>query len=219
MKKLVIFDFDGTIADSMWTWDALGRETLEEKGLSPLLDYESVIRTMSVPDFSRFLAEKYPSLSPADELMAQWHNKMVYNYLNRVGLKEGIVEFLEHLKKSGVTVYLASATRYDVLIQAVKHFGLEKYFDYILTEECVGATKREPKIYLMCAQRAGCNLEDVYLFEDAAHAVKTAKSIGIKVCALSDYSMRAHVDEIKATADMYIDDFTNIEGLKKFIEE
>jgi HAD superfamily hydrolase (TIGR01509 family) len=218
MNKLVIFDFDGTIVDSMWAWDALGRETLEENLLVPLPDYEKVIRTMSVPDFSRFLAEEYPSLAPAEELMEKWHKKMVYNYLNRVRLKDGIVEFLEYLKKSGVTVYLASATHYDILIQAVKHFGLEKYFDYILTEERVGVSKREPKIYLMCAQRAECKLENIYLFEDASHAVKTAKSIGVNVCALSDYSMRECVDEIRSVADMYIDDFTDIESLKKFIE-
>ncbi len=219
MNKLVIFDFDGTIVDSMWAWDALGRETLEENSLAPLPDYEKVIRTMSVPDFSRFLSEKYPSLAPADKLMEKWHAKMVYNYFNRVKLKEGIVEFLEYLKSSGVTVYLASATHYDVLIRAVEHFGLEKYFDYILTEERVGVSKREPKIYLMCAQQAECKLESIYLFEDASHAVKTAKNIGVNVCALSDYSMRECVDEIRSVADMYIDDFTDIERLKNFIEK
>lgn len=219
MKKLVIFDFDGTIADSMWAWDALGRETLEEKALAPLADYEKVIRTMSVPDFSCFLAKEYPSLAPADKLMAYWHEKMVFNYLNRVTLKKGIIEFLEYLKQSGAKIILASATKYDILLKAVKHFGLEKYFDDILTEERVGATKREPKIYLMCAQKANCDINDVFLFEDAVHALKTASSIGIKTCGISDYSMREHIEEIKRTVDLFLDDFTNLETLKKFLQK
>ena len=219
MNKLIIFDFDGTIVDSMWAWDALGRETLQENLLPPLPDYENIIRTMSVPDFSRFLSKKYPSLAPSDKLMSAWHNKMIFNYFNRVSLKKGIIEFLDFLKQNGYTVFLASATKYEVLLEAVKHFNLEKYFDQILTEERVGATKREPKIYLDCAQMAGCDVKNVVLFEDAVHALKTAKSIGIKTCGISDYSMRAHIDEIKTTVDVYLDDFTDLNLLKNFLQQ
>ncbi len=218
MNKLVIFDFDGTIADSMWAWDALGKETLEEKSLAPLPDYENVIRTMSVPDFSRFLAKKYPSLAPDDKLMALWHEKMVFNYLNRVSLKKGIIELLDYLKQNNFKIILASATKYEVLLKAVKHFDLEKYFDFIFTEERVGATKREPKIYLMCAQQANCDINNIFLFEDANHAIKTAKSIGIKTCGISDFSMREHAEEIKQSVDLYLDDFTDLDAIKKFLQ-
>lgn len=217
MNKLVIFDFDGTIADSMWAWDALGRETLEENALPPLPDYENVIRTMSVPDFSKYLPKIYPSLAPDDKLMAYWHDKMVFNYLNRVSLKKGIIQLLDYLKQSNFKIILASATKYEVLLEAVKHFNLEKYFDGILTEERVGATKRDPKIYLMCAQQANCDINNVFLFEDAVHAIKTAKAIGIKTCGISDYSMRAHAEEIKQTVDLYLDDFTNLSAIKSFL--
>ena len=218
-NKLIIFDFDGTIADSMWAWDELGRVTLEENGLPPLADYEAVIRTMSVPHFSEYLSKAYPSLAPAEKLMASWHEKMVYNYCNRIPLKAGILEFLEYLKAQGYIRYLASATHYKVLIQAVRHFDLEKYFDFIITEELVGISKRDPKIYQMCVEKSGCSLENIYLFEDANHAVKTAKLLGVNVCAISDYSMRAHVDEVKKYSDLYLDDFTDLARLKKFIGE
>ena len=79
-NKLIIFDFDGTIADSMWAWDELGCVTLQERGLPPLPDYEKVIRTMSVPHFSEYLAKLFPTLAPAEKLMSEWHEKMVYNY-------------------------------------------------------------------------------------------------------------------------------------------
>lgn len=218
MNKLVIFDFDGTIVDSMWAWDALGRETLEENSLTPLPDYENVIRTMSVPQFSQYLSKIYPSLAPSDNLMALWHDKMVFNYLNRVSLKKGITELLEYLKQNGFKMFLASATKYEVLLKAVKHFDLEKYFDCILTEERVGATKRDPKIYLLCAEKANCDINNVFLFEDAVHALKTAKNIGIKSCGISDYSMRAHEEEIKQTVDLYLDDFTNLNTIKSFLQ-
>lgn len=218
-NKLIIFDFDGTIADSMWAWDELGKVTLQEQGLPPLENYEQIIRTMSVPHFSEYLSKRYPTLAPAEKLMASWHEKMVYNYCNRVTLKAGIIPFLDYLKAQGYTMYLASATHYKVLIQAVRHFDLEKYFDFIITEEIVGISKRDPKIYQMCVERSGCDLQHIYLFEDANHAVKTANLLGVNVCAISDYSMRAHVDEVKAHCDLYLDDFTDLAQLQAFLGE
>lgn len=217
-NKLVIFDFDGTIADSMWAWDELGRVSLEENGLPLLENYEQIIRTMSVPHFSEYLSNIYPALGPSDKLMADWHKKMVYNYCNRIRLKSGIFTLLDYLKQQNYTIYLASATHYDVLIQAVRHFDLEKYFDFIITEERVGVSKRDPKIYRMCMERANCSIDNIYLFEDANHAVKTAKNLGVNVCGISDYSMREHVQEVKDNSDIYLNDFTDIETIKKFLE-
>lgn len=217
MSKLIIFDFDGTIADSMWAWDELGKITLQEDGLPALPDYENIIRTMSVPDFAVYLAERYPSLGSSESLMKKWHEKMIFNYLNRIELKKGIKEFLEYLKNAGYTVYLASATLYAVLMKALEHFNLTEYFDYILTEEIVGISKRDPKIYKLCMEKAGVSPENTIVFEDAVHAVQTIKKLGVKVCAVSDYSMRAHVGEIREICDLYVDDFTDITKLKKFI--
>ena len=219
MNKLLIFDFDGTIADSMWAWDELGRVTLEEENLPPLPDYEKVIRTMSVPNFSVYLSGKYPALGTADELMARWHEKMVYNYCNRVPLKAGIVELLTYLKGKGYTLYLASATHYKVLSKALEHFDLFRFFDFVITEEIVGISKRDPKIYQLCMEKADTTTATTYLFEDANHAVVTGSKIGLHVCALSDYSMRDHVEEVKAHAELYLDDFTNLDAIKTFIGE
>lgn len=218
-SKLVIFDFDGTIVDSMWAWDELGRVTLEENNLPPLENYEVIIRTMSVPHFSEYLAKHYPKLAPPEKLMASWHEKMVYNYRNRVSLKAGIIPLLDYLKQQGYIICLASATHYNILIQAVHHFDLEQYFSFIITEEMAGVSKRDPKIYQMCMEKARCSIDNIYLFEDANHALKTAKALGVNVCALSDYSMRNHAQEIKDCSDLYLDNFTDIDRIKKFLKE
>lgn len=216
-NKLIIFDFDGTLADSMWAWDELGRVTLETDGLKPLPNYEAVIRTMSVPHFAIHLSNIYPSLGDGDSLLLRWHEMMVYNYCNRIPLKKGAIELLEYLKSKGYTLYLASATHMRVLSKAIEHFGLNKYFDFILTEEVVGISKRDPKIYKLCMEKANTTAENTYLFEDANHAVKTANNLGIHVCGISDYSMREHEEEVKENSEIYLDDFSNLEAIKKFL--
>lgn len=218
-NKLIIFDFDGTIADSMWAWDALGRETMEENHIPVPEDYEHVIRTMSVPNYAAYLSEKHPVLGTAEHLMALWHERMVYNYCNRIRLKPGILPFLDALKEKGYTLYLASATHYKVLMEAVKYFDLEKYFAFVITEEIVGLSKRDPKIYQMCMEKAGTDLHSTYLFEDANHAVRTAKTLGLHVCGIADHSMRAHVDQVRAFSDLYVEDFRDLRSLMAFVEQ
>jgi hypothetical protein len=68
-------------------------------------------------------------------------------------------------------------------------------------------------------EKAGTTTETTYLFEDANHAVVTGSKIGLHVCALSDYSMRDHVDEVKAHAELYLDDFTDLQAIQAFIGE
>lgn len=216
--KLIIFDFDGTIADSMWAWDDLGETTLKENNIPVFDDYRDVIRTMSVLNFSSYLTNRYPELGKAEDLMNHWHEVMEYKYTHEIKLKKGIIEFLELLKCKNYTLYLASATKYEVLMTAIRHFNLEKYFSFIITETIVGISKRDPKIYKLCEEKAGVSKEDIRIFEDADHAINTAKNAGYKVCAIQDKSMVKKVDTIKNTADLYLKDFTNIETLMNFIE-
>lgn len=216
--KLVIFDFDGTIADSMWAWDNLGEDTLKEHNIPLFSDYRKVIRTMSVLNFSKYLTERYPVLGNAEELMDHWHEIMKVKYTTEIKLKPGIIELLETLKKRGYTLYLASATKYEVLMTAVKHFGLEKYFSFIIAETMVNLSKYDPRFYQICVDRAGAKKEETYIFEDADHAVRTAKKAGYHVCAIKDKSMESKEKEIKHYADLYQKDFTNIDALLKFLE-
>ncbi|MDE6201287.1 MAG: HAD family hydrolase [Clostridiales bacterium] len=217
MSKLIIFDFDGTIADSMWAWDELGEDTINENHLPLIDDYEDVIRTMSVPDFADYLSGIYPQLGNGKQILSNWHEKMVFKYCNQVSLKSGVREFLDYLKSNNYKLYLASATCYDVLNEALNHFDLKQYFDFILTEEIVGISKRNPQIYQVCIDRAKSDIDNTIVFEDAIHAVETVKNLGIKVCAIKDYSMRNHEEEIKKTADLYIEDYCNFNQLKNFI--
>lgn len=217
--KLIIFDFDGTIADSMWAWDDLGEDTLKEHNIPLFSDYREVIRTMSVLNFSKYLTNRYPELGSAEDLMDHWHEVMKVKYQTEIKLKPGIIEFLEVLKKKGYIMFLASATKYEVLMTAVKHFGLEKYFSYITAETLVNISKYDPRFYALLENKAGVTKKDTYIFEDADHAVKTAKETGYHICAIKDKSMEKKVNVIKKYADLYLDDFTNVDALLKFIEE
>ena len=52
--------------------------------------------------------------------------------------------------------------------------------------------------------------EDVLFCDDNLHAVKTAKAARLTVCGVYDERSREYADEMKAAADYYIQDFSEL---------
>ena len=54
-----IFDFDGTLLDSMWIWDTAVDRWLEEQGKEPAPGLRQTILRMSLPAASAYLCGTY----------------------------------------------------------------------------------------------------------------------------------------------------------------
>ena len=61
--------------------------------------------------------------------------------------------------------------------------------------------------YGRCMRRLRSTKKDTVIFEDALHAIQTAKAAGFRVCAVYDPSAEADQEEIKALSDYYIRSF------------
>ena len=72
----------------------------------------------------------------------------------------------------------------------------------------VGAGKRESaEIYERAMRRLQSNKKDTVVFEDAYHAIVTAKAAGFRVAAVYDASEEANQPAIRKLADYYIRSF------------
>ena len=203
-KKLAIIDFDGTLADSMWAWDGLGREVIASLDLPEYENYDKMVRELTMQQFAAVLSKMYPDLDAARPFIDRFSDVMRRYYLNDVPLKKGAVRFLETLKQREFRLCLASATDKNLILAACDHFDIVKYFDLILTADDVGCGKSEPKIYYEAMSRFGVAPSETVIFEDAYHAVLTAKKTGALVVAVEDASMSCFKDKIKQTADYYV---------------
>jgi HAD superfamily hydrolase (TIGR01509 family) len=75
----------------------------------------------------------------------------------------------------------------------------------------VGAGKHHPDVYEAAWKAIGCpERENVWVFEDALYAVRTAKAAGFKVCALYDRTSAENETAIRALADCYCADEADI---------
>ena len=70
-KKLLIFDMDGTLLDSMEFWQNLGRQYLESKGKTPENNLEKIIESMTLKESASYFKTKYNLEEDVDTIIKQ----------------------------------------------------------------------------------------------------------------------------------------------------
>ena len=115
---------------------------------------------------------------------------------------------LTHFGLSGPAVLrLSSYAARHLAEAALRHAGIDQYFRGMLTCQEVGQGKDSPEIYERCMRRLRSTKRDTVVFEDALHAIQTAKAAGFRVCAVYDAFAEEDQAEIQKLADYYIRSF------------
>ena len=217
MLKGAIFDFDGTLFDSMFVWETAGEAYLFSLGIKARESLQNSLKSMSLAQSAVYIAEKYNLKLDTQEIM-DGINKTVENfYFYTVQPKQGVIEFLELLKIMNVKMCIATATdRYQVEA-ALKRCNMDKFFSEIFTCSEVGSGKDEPIIFQKALEHLNTSKEDTVIFEDAYHAVNTAKLNGFLTVAVYD-SSEDRQSEIRLLVDCYLNDFTQVDTFLKFAD-
>ena len=215
MLKGAIFDFDGTLFDSMFIWNTAGETYLRSIGIEPREDLRKVLKTMSLLQSATYIREKYAVELTLEEIMDGINRTVEGFYFHTVQPKEGVITLLEQMKKQGVKICIATATdRYQVKA-ALKRCGMESFFSEIFTCSDVGHGKDEPFIFRKAKDYLGTTRENTVVFEDAYHAAKTAKADGFVTVAVYD-SHEEKQKELQALSDFYFENYTETDTFWKF---
>lgn len=209
-----IFDLDGTLLDSMAVWDNFGAEYLESRGLVPPENLFQILKPMSLLQAAQYFKDCYKLTDSPEEIMRQFDDLMDDKYQFEVKLKPHVTEFLEKLKSQNVKMCVATATNRQLTEAALKNLGIFHYFSFILTCTDVGLGKDHPHIYEEALRRLGTKKNETVLFEDALHAIVTAKSAGFRVIGVHDSSADGDAMQIQQIADNYIHCFSECEVIE-----
>lgn len=205
-----LFDFDGTLADSMPTWAGKMIRILEEEGITPPAD---LIKTIT-PLGDRGTAEYYKTLGvkkSVEELEEKMDMYAMEAYLNKIPLKEGVFNFLQKLKENNVFMAVLTASPHKFLDPCLKRCNAFDLFNEVWSIEDFGTMKKNmPEIYVECAKRMNCKTEEMVFFDDNIVALQTAKKAGCKTVGVFDETSKDMTEEIKKTVDKYIKSFKEI---------
>lgn len=204
--KGAIFDMDGTLLDSMRVWKRLTQGYLKQFGLHVTDEEYAACEGFSQPQVAQYFADKYPQLpGGAAGLMEGMDQMITARYETVAKPKDGVLPFLDGLRRRGVKMAIATLTARRHAEKALRDRGMLDYFDFMLTIEDVGVSKYQPDIYLMSAERLGLAPADCVVFEDAPYACTTAKKAGFRVCGVVEAAYAAGEQELRASSDLIIE--------------
>ena len=209
MIKGTIFDFDGTLVDSMFIWDTFGEEYLRTLGKEPKENLTETFKTFTLEQAAEYYREHYGVTLSVEEIVDGVNEMVAEIYRTKVTLKDGVREFLEELRVQGAKMCVATVTDRPIVEDVLCNLGIRDFFTEIFTCAELGYNKETPHIYRAALEVLGTSKEETVVFEDALHALMTAKNDGFPVAAVYDKHEEKQ-EKLKEIADIYIEDFNTI---------
>ncbi len=208
--KTYLFDFDGTLVDSMPTFVGVMKRILDENGISYGEDLVKIITPLGYVGTAEYYVETLGVRKTREELIATMHAYAVEAYTNDVQAKDGVVTTLRAMKARGDSLSVLTASPHAALDPCLKRLGIYDLFTYVWSCEDFGTTKSDPEIYRMAAERLGASVQDVIFVDDNLGADQTAKEAGMVVYGIYDPSSAEYVEEMKAITDGYVYEFPQL---------
>lgn len=205
-----LFDFDGTLVDSMPTYISAMLRILNENNISYGSDIIKIITPLGVSGTAEYYINNLCVNKSKEELIDLMKNYMLDAYYNTIPAKENVINVLKELKKRGVSLNVLTASPHITLDACLKRLGIYDLFDNVWSCDDFNTTKANPEIYVMASERLNKNIDAILFLDDNLNANKTAKTAGMKVCGVYDESSKEYTDEIKAVADYYIYNFSEL---------
>ncbi len=186
MFEAVLFDWDGTLADTRNVIVASFKAALKEINLEVPTGYiERRIGIGATETFREILktANRCVDEKVVMHLVEQ-KSKVEIKLADEVVLFWGARQLLKTLHGK-VKVGLASMNNRAVVMHLLEINGLATFFDTVLTAEEVSSSKPNPEIFLKTAKKLKTNPQNCVVFEDSIFGVKAAKSAGMCCIAVT----------------------------------
>lgn len=210
MKKAYLFDFDGTLVDSMPTFVSAMLRILDENGISYDSSIIKVITPLGLAGTAQYYIDQMGVKMSPEQLMGVMKDYMMEAYFHTIPTKAHVPEVLRELKDRGISLNVLTASPHITLDACLKRLGLWELFDNIWSCDDFNTTKADPDIYVRAAEKIGTSVENVLFLDDNLNADMTAKAAGMQVCGVYDDSSKDYVEQMKEANDYYIYDFQEL---------
>ena len=204
-----LFDFDGTLVDSMPTYASMMLGILKENHVPHQKDIIKITTPLGYAKTAELFHDMGLAL-PVQEILAIMNERAVKAYTDDVPAKAHVICALRRMKAMGCDLNVLTASPHAMLDPCLKRLGIYDLFTYVWSCDDFGTTKADPAIYHMAAERIGRPVEEIWFLDDNLGADTTAKAAGMRVCGVYDESSAEYTQELKQVCDAYIEDFSQI---------
>lgn len=208
--KHIIFDFDGTIADTSRIIFATMQATMREKGLR-VANPESIKRVIGLPLKDCF-THIYPGMSEIEALECASTYCDIFD-ANKSSLTPTlfphVAETLSMLNQQGVTMSVASSRGHSSLVELLEILKIKQHFATVVGVDNVDKAKPDPEAVLYILKVMQIDASDALMVGDMPVDIAMGQNAAIKTCAVTyGNSPRDYLE--KSNPDYLIDDFSQL---------
>ena len=180
MKSIIIFDMDGTIADTEPLHKIARDNLLISLGLSPEELSDKAIGRGKREYWAEVAKDNNLDIS-ADHLTVKEFKELLEIFKQKqLKPQDGLVELLEWLQAKGIQIAVASSSDRFYILETLKILGIENYFSVIATADDVGIAKPAPDVYQKALKDLGVSNEQAIAVEDSTTGAKSAVNAKIR---------------------------------------
>lgn len=173
MFKTVLFDWDGTLANSLELWVKTFQKVFEEIGLeaSEIELRQAFFQTSSI--IETFGKEQ-------NSIIEKKLNDELGKWMSKISLNDMVREILKEIKNKGKKIGLVTTTHRFIVEKALRENSIFDFFDVVLGYEDVINHKPEPEIVFKAIERIGGDKEEYLIVGDSANDILAGQRAGIK---------------------------------------
>ena len=227
-KKLIIFDLDGTLIDSVGIWNkidervitTLGGKLDKEIDIGKFRDKALVEFSITSDPYSEYCG--YLGKLCGSDVSKQEIKELRYSIAEKllreeVDYKPNAEDVIKYLFNKGFKMVIGSTTN-DYTVNVYKNENIniiskapiDKYFDNVYTKDSVKKLKPDSEMHLKIMRDYKVKPEECLIVEDSVIGVKAAKSAGIQVVAMYDKYSDSSRNEINNMADYKFNNFKDL---------
>ena len=211
--KLIIFDFDGTLADTYELIIRTNQAAMEAMNY-PVRDEETIRATIGLP-LEAGIRTLFPDLP--EEAIPQWcamYRRIfdVYKTQYLPVLFPEVKETLEWLRDKGFVLTVASSRQSESLNTFLRNLGILPCFRYVLGADNVAKAKPDPEPVLQTLRDLGYSAEQTLVVGDMPVDVFMGARAGAKTVGVT-YGNSNRAQLLEAGADFVLDRFSGLKDL------
>ena len=201
MIKLIAFDLDGVLVDSVDLHTQAFNESIKEVvGIDFIPTEDEHFNGLKTTDKLKFLSKhKNLPLEYCDEI---WKNKQskTFDLISKIEKNVIHCNMLNDLKEMGYKLSCCSNSIKQSVLFMLSNLGILPYFDLILSNEDVKNAKPHPEMYWNSMSFFGVLPEETLILEDSYNGLISAKKSGaniIKIESLNDVTFEKIIQTIQ----------------------
>lgn len=179
----LIFDFDGTLADTTEGILQTTRATFARMGL-PIPGDDDIRMGIGLPLKGSLHTAGIPD-DRLDEGDAIYHELFYEIAPKHITIYPGVRESLEAFAAKGLRMGIATSRTEHSLVLLLEQHGIRQYFEVLGNVQCVSRPKPAPDLVRWVLERFGAEPQEAMVIGDTTYDILMGSSAGCRTCAVS----------------------------------